>query len=86
MMHNYMSKPVLIILGLICAALAVADFFSTRHSSLGIADMPLFYCVTGFVAYAALIFMAKALRRLVSRPENYYGREAIDTESEAKHD
>ena len=89
-MRNYISKPVLIVLGLICIGLAGTDFFLSRHSSLGFDGIPLFYCVLGFVAYAAFIFIAKGLRRLISRPENYYGRKSIDAESpkanEAKHD
>ncbi|MGV8996203.1 MAG: hypothetical protein ACOH12_04590 [Parvibaculaceae bacterium] len=89
-MYNYISKPVLILLGLICLCLAATDFFVTRHASLHFTATPLFYCGLGFIAYAALIFMAKALRPLISRPENYYGRESIDAEDrttqEVKHD
>lgn len=86
-MHNYISKPVLIVLGSVCALLAVADLYFARHASFEFANTPLFYCVLGFVTYATLIFMAKALRRLISRSENYYRREAIDAETnEAKHD
>lgn len=86
-MHNYISKPVLIVLGLLCIGLAAPDFYLARHATFGFANIPLFYCALGFIAYAALIFTAKALRRLISRPENYYGRESIDAETnEAKHD
>ncbi|MES1990466.1 MAG: hypothetical protein V4441_05885 [Pseudomonadota bacterium] len=81
-----MSRSVLIALGLICLVLAVPDFFLARHASLSLANIPLFYCLLGFVAYAALIFMAKGLRRLISRPENYYGRKSIDDEKGAHHD
>lgn len=85
-MTNYITRSVLIVLGLICIGLAAVDLYVARHSSLGFDSIPFFYCVLGFIAYAALIFMAKALRRVISRPENYYGLQAIDSESEAKHD
>lgn len=85
-MTNYITKPVLVVLGLICICLAAADLYFARHSSLGFDSVPFFYCVLGFVAYATLIFMAKALRRLISQPENYYGNQAVDSESEARHD
>ena len=39
-----------------------------------------FYAAYGFVMFTGLIFVAKALRRFIKRPEDYYGDKAIDTE------
>ena len=39
-----------------------------------------FYAAYGFVMFTGLILVAKALRRLIKRPEDFYGDKAIDTE------
>lgn len=43
-----------------------AEFESEAESWFG------FYAVLGFVAYTAIVYTAKALRRLVRRSEDYY--------------
>ncbi len=81
-MNTYITNPVLIILGIICAAVAGADFFRDGHGYFPVEHLPLIYCAFGFVVYGALIFLAKGLRVLIERPENYYGDAAIDAEPE----
>lgn len=81
-MSDYIGNKVLIGLGVICAALAAADFIYPRHGSYVIEEQPLVYCVFGFVVYVTVIFIARALRHLVIRPEDYYGPEATDREDE----
>jgi hypothetical protein len=82
-MNTYITKPVLFVLGAICLGLAAADFFRERHGHFDIESMPLIWCVFGFAVYVVVIFMAKALRRVILRPEDYYGDEATDREDES---
>jgi len=63
---------------LVCVIVAALDllglfeFVYHRHELFFAEGLPGFYSVWGFMAIAALIFLAKQLRRLVMRPENYY--------------
>ena len=52
--------------------LALFEFVYHRHELFFTEGLPGFYSVWGFMAIAALIFLAKQLRRLVKRPEDYY--------------
>lgn len=61
-----------------CVAVAAIDLLGMleivyhRHVSLFAEGLPGFYAVWGFVGIAALIFLAKRLRRVVMRSEDYY--------------
>lgn len=55
-------------------ALALADLIVHRHDAVGFAQGFGFYAVYGFVACVALVLTAKALRRVLKRPEDYYDR------------
>lgn len=52
--------------------LGLLDIVYHRHVSLFVEGLPGFYAGWGFVGIVALIFLAKQLRRLVMRPEDYY--------------
>ena len=71
-----------IFLGLasLCFALFLADFTYHKHGHFHIEEIPGFYGAYGFFMFTALILVAKALRLLIKRPENYYGDKAIDGE------
>lgn len=56
----------------ICAALVAADFVMHRHVVYAIERIPAFYALYGFVALVAVVLLAKGLRRLVGRAEDYY--------------
>lgn len=60
--------------GLIAAVdlLAMAGVGYHRHVSLFLEGLPGFYPLWGFLAISVLITLAKGLRRLVQRPEDYY--------------
>ncbi|MGH7909789.1 MAG: hypothetical protein ACRENW_08080 [Thermodesulfobacteriota bacterium] len=54
--------------------LALAELFVHRHEVLAFAGWFAFYALFGFVACVALVLTAKALRRVLKRPEDYYER------------
>ncbi|HAP93076.1 MAG TPA: hypothetical protein DCM26_00430 [Desulfotomaculum sp.] len=53
-------------------ALAVADFFIPKHSYFSWDGTPVFYALFGFVACVLLVVIAKNLRPLLKRREDYY--------------
>ncbi|MAP95882.1 MAG: hypothetical protein CMK07_13105 [Ponticaulis sp.] len=60
----------------ICAALALASFvLPARHEYLHFAEFPIFYALYGFGAFAFVVMTGWPLRKLLGRPENYYGDE-----------
>lgn len=60
------------LLNAVCGALLVAELLIDRHGYFGVEGWFGFYAVFGFAAYCGIIYTAKALRRLVRRPEDYY--------------
>lgn len=57
---------------LICAALFIADFIIHRHTLSSWEGIPGFYAIYGFVACVLLVVLAKEMRKLVMRKEDYY--------------
>ena len=55
--------------------LLIADFFIHKHPYFYFEGAPEFFATYGFVSCVLLIFMAKGLRRLLKRDENYYKRQ-----------
>ena len=58
----------------VCALLMVIDVFVPKHGPYAIEHWFGFYGWFGFVACVALVLIAKQLRRVLMRPENYYDR------------
>ena len=56
-----------------CALLIAADLFYHRHALLEFERWFGFYGIYGFVACVVLVLAAKGLRKLVARPNDYYG-------------
>ncbi len=56
----------------LCGLLFVLDFFIHRHASRDWEQLPGFYAIYGFVAFVVLVLVAKLLRKLVMRREDYY--------------
>lgn len=52
--------------------LLIVEFFVSKHGHFPWEEAYAFYAVYGFVACVSLIFMAKGLRWLVKRKEDYY--------------
>lgn len=55
-----------------CGLLVVADFFYEKKTYFEFERVIGFHGWYGFVACVALVLLAKQLRRLVKRPEDYY--------------
>ncbi len=56
----------------VLALLPVAEWFIHGHAHFAWEQMPCFSAAFGFVACVAVIFTAKALRRVLGRRETYY--------------
>lgn len=52
--------------------LLIIDFFVHKHAEFTWEGIPEFYAAYGFVSCVLLIFIAKVLRLLIKRKENYY--------------
>ena len=52
--------------------LLIADFFIHKHAEFPWEAYPDFFAAYGFISCVLLIYIAKLLRRLVKRGEDYY--------------
>lgn len=57
---------------IICILLVVADFIIHRHIGLPWENIPAFYAIYGFAACVVLVVIAKKMRKVVMRKEDYY--------------
>lgn len=71
------------ILYAVSAVLVALDLFVHRHTEHPWEHLIAFYPLYGFVGIVVLVLLAKVLRKLVMRPEDYYERAAGD---DAVHD
>ena len=60
--------------GVCCAALIGIDFLVPKHGPFAIEHMWGFYGIFGFFACVALVLIAKQMRKIVMRSEDYYDR------------
>lgn len=56
----------------ICILLVFADFILHRHIGLPWEEIPAFYAIYGFIACVVLVMIAKEMRKIVMRKEDYY--------------
>ncbi len=56
----------------ICLILLAADFVVHRHIYLVWEKIPVFYALYGFVACVLLVVLAKQMRKVIMRKEDYY--------------
>jgi len=59
-------------LALICGLLMLADFFYHKHIHFAFEGWFGFFAWFGFVGCVALVLLAKEMRRVVKRDEDYY--------------
>jgi len=80
------SSRFLILLGGACLALAMTHLTFHMQGHFRIETVPVFYGLYGLVMFTLLILLAKGLRVLVKRPEDYYGPRAVDREAYPEDD
>ncbi len=56
----------------ICVLLVIADFIAHRHIGFAWEKIPAFYALYGFAACVVLVVIAKKMRNIVMRKEDYY--------------
>lgn len=56
----------------ICVLLVLADFVFHRHTGFNWEKIPAFYALYGFVACVLLVVIAKKMRTVLMRKEDYY--------------
>ena len=56
----------------LCVLLALADFVLHRHIGFDWEKIPAFYALYGFVACVLLVLIAKKMRIVLMRKEDYY--------------
>ena len=74
-MDNSKLRRVLYGLYACCGALMLIDVLYHRHSLHPWDNWRGFYAVYGFVGCVSLVLIAKLLRKLVKRQEDYYDKE-----------
>jgi len=52
--------------------LLISESFVKMHGEFSVEHFYGFYAVYGFISYVLLIFVAKALRKIIMRKEDYY--------------
>ena len=57
---------------IVCAVLLLLDFVLHRHIAHSWENLPGFYAVYGFVACVLLVLVAREMRKLLMRKEDYY--------------
>ena len=62
----------------VCGLLVIADFIIHRHIYTPIEKVPAFYAIYGFIALVGVVLLAKGLRKLVGRDEDYYEKGGKD--------
>jgi hypothetical protein len=65
-------KKLIKVFVVICAALFAIDFFYHRHVERGWEGWYGFYAFYGFFACVILVLVAKEMRKVVMRKEDYY--------------
>ena len=56
----------------ICALLVLADFIVHRHIYHDWENIPAFYAIYGFIGCVVLVLIAKEMRKVLMRGEDYY--------------
>lgn len=57
----------------VCAVLLLSDFVYHKHTTFGFEGWFGFFAWYGFICCVALVLLAKQMRKVVKRNEDYYG-------------
>lgn len=77
-------KRILLVFYVICGVLVVLDFILHRHIYHSWETLPAFYPIYGFIGCVVLVLIAKWMRLIVMRDEEYY--EPLDESEENNND
>lgn len=69
-----------LILAALSIVLFVIDLFYHRHAYFSFEQTSAFYAVTGFLAFTLIVLAAGQLRRLIKRPDDFYGEYSTNAE------
>ncbi|MDP6969535.1 MAG: hypothetical protein QGG88_10570 [Gammaproteobacteria bacterium] len=58
----------------VCILLVAADFIVHRHIYHSWENIPAFYAVYGFIGCVMLVIVAKAMRKVLMKEEDYYDK------------
>ena len=77
--QDYLDKPeniakILKIFYVICGLLVVTDFIVHRHIYHDWENVPAFYAIYGFIGCVLLVLIAKLMRKVLMREEDYYDK------------
>lgn len=64
-----------------CILLFGLDFVLHRHAYHPLEEIPGFYAIYGFVACVLLVLLAKEMRKLLIRREDYYDQAPVNKDS-----
>ena len=84
-MSNEQSKPdffdkkenitkIIKVFYVICALLVVVDFVVHRHIYHDWENIPAFYAIYGFIGCVVLVLVAKLMRKVLMKEEDYYDK------------
>jgi len=59
----------------LCGVVLLAEFAIHKHGEHELESWPFFHGIYGFVGIVILVFISVGLRKVVLRPESYYGDE-----------
>jgi hypothetical protein len=71
-------KWILRVFYFLCVILVIADFIVHRHIYVSFEEIPAFYAIYGFIACVVLVVIAKEMRKVVMRDEDYYDKPEDD--------
>jgi hypothetical protein len=74
------SRKLVIALVVVCVALTLSDLLYHKHGHFAFEEWFGFFGLFGFVVYVTVVMLAKALRTVIKRPEDYWGEYSVDTE------
>ena len=66
------GKRFMVIFFIALVVILIVDLFIHKHAEFHWAGIPEFYALFGFVSCVLLIFIARILRMIIKRDENYY--------------
>lgn len=87
---GFFDKPqnvrwILIVFYALCVLLFALDFVLHRHIYLDFEKIPAFYALYGFIACVVLVVIAKWMRLILMRKEDYY-EPLEESDAQAKGD